>query len=242
MVQQFNIQPLGTGSRTTTGILVPSQVGGTGYIDTSGTDWLAFHLTITGSGTVQVETSFDGGTTWATIYAIRGSDGTTQATATSSGLWFGNSVGGLTRLNVTAVTGTVALVGGTTDVTNAPNGTPSVVVNTPATASAFNLTSAATTNATLVKSSAGNLYEIDCSNTSASPVFLKLYNKASAPTVGTDTPLVTLVVPANAHLVQSFASLGKRFTTGIAYAITGLQVTTDTTAIAAGVLISGVYL
>src|SRR4051812_15077088 len=43
--------------------------------------------------------------------------------------------------------------------------------------------SAATTNATSVKGSAGTVYGIQAFNTSGATKFLKLYNKASAPTV-----------------------------------------------------------
>lgn len=50
------------------------------------------------------------------------------------------------------------------------------------------LASAATTNATSVKTSVGRLAQIRGYNAGAAGRYLKLYNKASAPTVGTDTP------------------------------------------------------
>lgn len=56
--------------------------------------------------------------------------------------------------------------------------------------------SAATTNATSVKASAGNLYGVHLHNSGAAAVFVKLYNKASAPVVGTDTPVTTLSLSA----------------------------------------------
>jgi len=52
------------------------------------------------------------------------------------------------------------------------------------------LSSAATTNATNVKTTYGNLYSLQLQNTSASARYLKLYNKATAPTVGTDISTV----------------------------------------------------
>lgn len=94
------------------------------------------------------------------------------------------------------------------------------------------LSSAATTNATSVKASAGELFEIIGSNTVASKRYLKLYNKASAPTVGTDTPVLTLVIPASASF--SFRFTAQYFSTGIAYAITGAAADADTTAIGSG--------
>jgi hypothetical protein len=58
------------------------------------------------------------------------------------------------------------------------------------------INAAASTNATSLKASAGQAYSIDVFNVAAYPVYLKLYNKASAPTVGTDTPIATIPVPA----------------------------------------------
>lgn len=58
------------------------------------------------------------------------------------------------------------------------------------------LNSAATTNATLVKATAGNIYSYVFSNNGGATAFVKLYNKATAPTVGTDTPLEVIPVPA----------------------------------------------
>jgi len=90
--------------------------------------------------------------------------------------------------------------------------------------------SAASTNATSVKASAGQIYTIALTNNSTI-AFLKLYNKASAPTVGTDTPIATYAIPANGVLALSFN--GKSFALGIAYAITNLVADADTTAVAA---------
>lgn len=108
--------------------------------------------------------------------------------------------------------------------------------NTPATpTAATNLNSAATTNATSVKASAGRIMALSATNNGAAVCFLKLYNKASAPTVGTDTPVQVLSIPANGvPLNLNCGPLGLQFSTGIAYAITNLIGDADTTAIAAG--------
>ena len=95
------------------------------------------------------------------------------------------------------------------------------------------LVSAATTNATSTKASAGQLYGWVLSNTTAATKYFKLFNKASAPTVGTDTPYMTIPVPPNACVAVEFRS-GIKFSTGIAFAITGAVGDTDTTAVAAG--------
>lgn len=118
------------------------------------------------------------------------------------------------------------------------------VTNIPATPTAFSLNSAASTNATSVKASAGTLFNINVTNNGAAVCFLKLYNKASAPTVGTDTPTLVVSVPANGvPVIVDHGSLGYRFATGIAYATTNLIADTDTTVIAAGQLkLMGSYL
>lgn len=94
------------------------------------------------------------------------------------------------------------------------------------------LISAATTNATSVKGSAGTVYSIQASNTGAAVAFLKIFNKATAPTVGTDTAVKTLILPAGGGTNVSFADIGIALGTGIAYSVTGLATTADTTAVA----------
>jgi hypothetical protein len=104
---------------------------------------------------------------------------------------------------------------------------------------AYKLLSAATTNAQSVKASAGQLYNIIAISTVATIKYLKFYNKASAPTVGTDTPIMTIPIPGNtagAGLTIPFP-VGINFSTGIAIAITGAVTDADTTAVAANDII-----
>lgn len=115
------------------------------------------------------------------------------------------------------------------------------VTATPATLTAFTLSSAATTNATVAKASAGNLFEVTVSNPTATAAYLKVYNKATAPTVGTDVPIFILPVQGNSLASVSWDG-GKRFAAGISYALTGAITVADTTASVAGVLISGSYI
>lgn len=104
------------------------------------------------------------------------------------------------------------------------------------------LTAAATVNATSLKASAGSLYAVSVTNTSGAPIHLKLYNKATAPTVGTDIPVVTISVPANSEVTREFGRVGRRFSLGIAYALTANQATADATAVAAGSLVAIDYI
>lgn len=123
------------------------------------------------------------------------------------------------------VTGAVTVSGTVTSSTT-------VTANTPnPTSSAIN--SAATTNATSVKATAGNLFSITASNTNAAARFLKLYNKASAPTVGTDVPVLTIPIPPGSAVNLDFGTNGWRFATGIALAITAGAADSDTAAVAA---------
>ena len=96
----------------------------------------------------------------------------------------------------------------------------------------FTLISAATTNATSVKATAGTVYSLQASNTGAAVAFIKLYNLATAPTVGTSVAVKTLILPVGGGIVMSTADIGLAFGTGIAIATTGIATTADVTAVA----------
>lgn len=106
-------------------------------------------------------------------------------------------------------------------------------------ATPYKLNSAASTNATSLKASAGQVYNIMCTNTNAAARYLKLYNKASSPTVGTDTPVQVYAIPGNtagAGFTISFP-VGLIFTTGIAFATTTGAADSDTGAVAANEIV-----
>lgn len=95
--------------------------------------------------------------------------------------------------------------------------------------------SAGSTNATVVKNAAGMLYEIYVSSVNAAARYLKLYNKATAPTVGSDTPLWTMVIPGNTA-GGGFAKtipMGLEFTAGISFALTTEATDAGTTGVSA---------
>lgn len=101
------------------------------------------------------------------------------------------------------------------------------------------LISAATTNATSVKASAGQVYGWTITNVNAAARFVKLYNKATAPTVGTDVPVMTILVPGGTTGGQAVFSSphGITFGTGIALAITSAVGDADTGAVAANEIV-----
>lgn len=148
----------------------------------------------------------------------------------------GNTIGGVNIANV------AIKASGTSPATTDSSLTVTQSPNYAASAAAHYLTTAATTNGTSVKTSAGAVFELDVTNLSAATVYLKLYNKASVPTVGTDNPIVIIPIAANTTFVQEFGQYGKRFTGGIAYAITGAAAISDTTAITAGNLVGITYI
>ncbi|CAB4157841.1 hypothetical protein UFOVP679_48 [uncultured Caudovirales phage] len=138
------------------------------------------------------------------------------------------SQGAVNSLPVNLLGGTITTV---TSVTTA--GVP------PVPATAFSLNSAATTNGSLIITGTSGLQAFYATNIGATAAFVKLYNKATAPTVGTDTPLMIIPVPAAVAGVPGVASppigySGHRFPLGLGIAITGAVADNDTTAVAAG--------
>lgn len=101
--------------------------------------------------------------------------------------------------------------------------------------------SAATNNLTLAKATAGRAYTYQGCNTTASTIYMRLYNAAStgAVTVGATTPFAgPYAFPPNTCIqVTDFANnIGVSLATGIVYAFGTTPVDTDTTTIGAGAI------
>lgn len=94
------------------------------------------------------------------------------------------------------------------------------------------LSAAASVNATSVSAVQSTLYNIEGMNAAAAVRYLKLYNKATAPTVGTDTPVATFHLPASSVFKIPLPP-GLIFTLGIGYGFTVLIADADTTALTA---------
>jgi len=107
-------------------------------------------------------------------------------------------------------------------------------------ASTYHAISAASTNAAVVKASAGVVTGYYISNRSSGFRAVKLYNKATSPTVGTDTPRVVLDIPfesaANIALDPPLA-----FETGIGIAIVTGIADSDATAVGANEVAVSLY-
>lgn len=124
---------------------------------------------------------------------------------------------------------------------------PLLTTQSPATSGGLSisrtLSSASSGTATNVKNGAGQLYGWTISNTSSSPRYLKLYNSGSAPTMGSGTPVMTIVLPGNASGVQQTVHLtnGIAFSSGIGFTICGGVADNDTTQISANEVIVNLY-
>ena len=100
----------------------------------------------------------------------------------------------------------------------------------------YKLITTASTNANVIKNSGGNLYSIIAIGLTSTVRYLKLYNKATTPIVGTDVPIMTIPIPANtqgAGVAIPF-SMGVNFPLGIGIAITSGSADNDTGAVGAG--------
>lgn len=95
--------------------------------------------------------------------------------------------------------------------------------------------SAASGNPAFAKSSAGDLKNISGQN-GAAITYVHFYNKATAPTLGTDTPVISFAIPANANFNIRLPDRGLYFATGIAYAFTTDIATIPTTGAAAAAI------
>lgn len=190
---------------------------------------------------------------------ITGVQSATIASATQS--QFGLSTDGFAKIRVTglaAMTGTATVtikaVSGSPFVTlsnaiptgtgsigtvqpgNTANTTPWLIEPRTGTTNATTSTavnSAASTNATNLKATAGMIFNITAMNVTASTKYIRIYNKATAPTVGTDIPVMVVAVPATSSK-EITINYGLKLATGIGFAITGAATATDATAVAAG--------
>lgn len=86
-------------------------------------------------------------------------------------------------------------------------------------ATPFKLISAASTNSTLVSTGPHDLTGYYIANLTTATRYVKLYDKATAPTVGTDVPKWTLPIPAGAAANMQFTD-GLEFVLGLGLALT----------------------
>lgn len=101
--------------------------------------------------------------------------------------------------------------------------------------------SAATNNSTLVLGRSAIVKVVHAVNTTATLYYLKLYNKATAPTCGTDIPVFTTPIPASATggaPVSPDMSDGLLFPLGVGFCIVANIADNDNTSAATGVAVN----
>lgn len=128
----------------------------------------------------------------------------------------------------------VAIAAGSALIGKVVNDLSATAANGPAFTVAALAAALATTNAALVKASAGRVAKLTGYNAASTPRYLRLFNKATAPTVGTDTPFFTLPLAPLQAFQFDVSAWGLSFSTGIGYAITAAAPALDATACAAG--------
>lgn len=123
---------------------------------------------------------------------------------------------------------------------------PLFVVPAPATTSGCTLgktLSAASTNSTSIKGSAGTLCSLTVVNTTATIYYLKFYDKATAPTCNSDTVIgsIPIQVTSVSDGMVDVGPYGWAFTLGIGFCLTGALADNDNTNAATGVAITYSY-
>lgn len=119
-----------------------------------------------------------------------------------------------------------------------PDGTTATTTNA---ASRCVLVSAASTNATNCKGSAGNVYGFRFVNTTTTVYYLRMYNSSSSPTCSSATGFIeSIPIPPAASSGQaggivSIEPMGEGYSTGISFCFTGGSSSTDNTNAATGV-------
>lgn len=90
----------------------------------------------------------------------------------------------------------------------------------------------ASVNATQVLARPGVISQISLSNHDSTQSYIKFYNTATVPVVGTNVPLATLLIPTKGIIIVTLP-FGLNFSTGIGFGLTKNPNISDTTGVAA---------
>ena len=107
-------------------------------------------------------------------------------------------------------------------------------------ATPYQLLSAATPNATNIKASGGNIYDVYALNTNSTTAYLKFYNTATTPQCGTNVVQLTYPLVQNVP-VHINPVPGVTFTAGISVCLTANQAVTDNASATTGITLSLIY-
>jgi len=245
-----------SGSATSTGAIPYLSPGPTnGIIDTTGYQTISFQATSIGAGnTIHFETSNDGATWVNHAGCFNGGQANPLLNVTAA-VFVCQAYTRYMRINVTVYgSGTISVLvvakqgptaSGAGNVAQGLGGSTawSVKISPQTTGGAtnFRINAAATTNATNVKASAGQVYGWCLTNAAAALRYVRLFNLATAPTVGTSTPTQTIILAANGGEVCQSFDFGIVYATGIAFDITGANGDSDATAVTANDVSGALY-
>ena len=111
----------------------------------------------------------------------------------------------------------------------------------PGGAGQYKVTALATTNSALIKTGQSRVYGWLLDNLSASTRYVKLYNKASAPVVGTDPVQDTISIPAGGCAPFWAGDIGLNYPLGIGIGITAGGLDSDVAPCAAGDVLAHIF-
>jgi hypothetical protein len=100
--------------------------------------------------------------------------------------------------------------------------------------------STASNNQTLVATGGRALFDITAFNTNAATAYLKFYNKATAPTCGTDIPIAVIPLVQNIP-VNSTSIVGRLFNLGLGFCIVAGLADNDNTNATTGIVTNITY-
>lgn len=224
-----------------------------GTTDVSNYNWVSVHVTSNGTSSIGTFQVSNDNTNWLSLAlqlssSTTGTNGSATFNVTNVG-YHGPIPFRYFRINVTGISagttaGTIEFkalpLGFTaTNVGASQVGTWTAGISALATGgfTPGHIVSAATTNAAVIKASAGTLSSSSAFNISGSPRYVHFYNKATTPTVGTDVPVQTYGIPGNTSgsgYTLPLPPQGLVFAAGISYSITSGMSDTDAGAIGAG--------
>ena len=106
----------------------------------------------------------------------------------------------------------------------------------------FRVVGANTENENLIKAGGGKIRRIIVANAQAAVVYLKLFDKASVPVNGTDTPMMTIQVPNAGNVDMNLGDVGVVFDKGLGMSlVTGIADTDTTAPTAASQIVQVIY-
>lgn len=185
------------------------------------------------AGSASIGSVTQGTSPW--VVSLTSTTITGTVAVTQSGSWTVGVSGSVTVAQATAASLNATVVGTGTFAVQA--------ADTPQTTGGLSVYSTLQTSAAViaanVKGSAGQVYGVECFNTGAAAVYVRLYNNTNNPPTTSDTPFWRGVIPGNtagAGFVKSWPQ-GLAMGTGIGVRVTGAIADNDATALTANQVI-----